>query len=372
MSKYVLSTILTVTLLVGWGCEQNKANAATTKAPPAPAVTSQPAAAPTEIQPAPLEVKKEPTGIEQQASPEPNTVKPIVIEPNTKAAPPAEPNTPKSAPAQTDPVKSQPAPSAANTAATRLCDKCTEFLSKYVSSNGIVDYKMLSHKKLELAKLLDQLRTTDRNEYNSWSDDEKLAFWINAYNIELTKIILDNYPIESNRMMRLFWPPNSIRHINGIWDEHKFIIMEEEFTLREIEQRFFKKEFSEPRLFLAISYASVSGSPLRNAAYCGENLSAHLDSQVKRFIASSLAYRIDRENNVVVLSSIFNPTWFGGQFIAKYGTDLKFKQQEPAVRAVLNFLTKYISPQDTSYLETGNYTIDYIRYDWTLNENAGQ
>ena len=112
--------------------------------------------------------------------------------------------------------------------------------------------------------------------------------------------------------------------------------------------------------------------PLRNEAYCGQNLSAQLDDQVKKFIAGSHAFKIDRENQIVSLSSILNPMWYGGQFVAKYGTDLKFKQQEPAVRAVLHFLTKYISQQDIDYLETGNYTIGYLRYDWTLNEGAGQ
>ena len=72
------------------------------------------------------------------------------------------------------------------------------------------------------------------------------------------------------------------------------------------------------------------------------------------------------------LSSIFNPTWYGRQFIDNYGTDLKFKQQTPEVRAVLNFLTKYISPQEVNFLETGNYTVEFMRYDWTLNERAGQ
>ena len=147
--------------------------------------------------------------------------------------------------------------------------------------------------------------------------------------------------------------------------------MEEEFTLRAIDQRYFQNEFSEPRVFLAISYASVSGAPLRNAAYSGENLSAQLDEQVKKFVANPNAFKIDRESQTVSLSSIFNPTWYGGQFVAKYGTDLKFKQQEPSVRSVLNFLSKYVSPQDTGYLETGNYTVEYIRYDWTLNENGG-
>jgi hypothetical protein len=219
-----------------------------------------------------------------------------------------------------------------------------------------------------LVALLDKFKELSRNDYNSWSKDDKLAFWINVYNLELIKIIMDNYPIESNRMLRLFWPPNSIKHIKGIWDGHKFIIMDEEFTLREIEQRFFQNEFGEPRVFFAMSYASISGVPLRNEAYCGQNLSAQLDDQVKKFIAGSHAFKIDRENQIVFLSSILTPTWYGGQFVAKYGTDLKFKQQEPTVRAVLHFLTKYISPQDTDYLETGNYTIEYLRYDWTLNE----
>jgi len=253
----------------------------------------------------------------------------------------------------------------------QLFEKCTEFLARYVNSDGMVDYKTLSRKKMELSKILEQFRILDRSEYTTWSNNDKLAFWINAYNIELVKIIQDNYPIESNRMLRLIWPPNSIRHIKGIWDERKFIIMDEEFTLKEIERRFFLIEPSEPSVFFGIYYASISGPPLRNEAYRGENLSSQLDSQVKTYIAGSNALKIDRENGIVYLSSIFNPTWYGNQFIPKYGTNFKFKQQETSVRAVLNFLTKYISPQEINYLETGNYTVEYMRYDWTLNEIGG-
>ncbi len=315
MNKYALSALLTVTVLAGWVCGEDKASA-----------MSKPAAT---------------AAAYEEANAQSQTTKPPAASADTNAG------------------------------AAQLCEKCNEFFKKYVNADGMVDYKALSRRKIEMGKLLELFKKQDRNEYNSWSNDEKLEFWINAYNLELIKIILDNYPIESNRMMRLFWPPNSIRHINGIWDEHKFIIMEEEFTLRAIDQRFFQNEFNDPRVFLAISYASVSGAPLRNAAYCGRNISAQLDDQAKKFISSPNGFRIDRENNIVHLSSIFNPTWYGGQFIAKYGTDLKFKRQEPAVRAVLNFLTKYISPQDASYLETANYTVEYIRYDWTLNESAG-
>jgi hypothetical protein len=374
MSKYVVFTaVLTIALLVGWGCEQKSANVATPPPPPAVAVAPQPATAPIAAEPNTVEVKPEPVKIEQPTPPEPNTQKAPATEQNVQAAKPAEPNNPqKVTPVENVTEQPKSTPLVASATAAQLCGKCTEFLGKYVSRDGMVDYKTLTRKKLELTALLDKFRELNRNDYNSWSKDDKLAFWINGYNLEFIKIIMENYPIESNRMLRLFWPPNSIRHIKGIWDEHKFIIMDEEFTLREIEQRFFQNEFGEPRVLFAMSYASISGVPLRNEAYCGQNLSAQLDDQVKKFIAGSHAFKIDRENQTVSLSSILNPTWYGGQFVAKYGTDLKFKQQEPAVRAVLHFLTKYIPLQDIDYLETGNYTIEYLRYDWTLNEGAGQ
>jgi hypothetical protein len=173
-------------------------------------------------------------------------------------------------------------------------------------------------------------------------------------------------------VLRLFWPPNSIQHIKGLWDQNKFIIMDEEFTLQEIDQRFFKKEFNDPRVFFAICYGTVSGLPLRNEAYCGPQLSTQLDEQVMSNLANGQAFRIDRENKAVLLSAVLKDTWNGRNFIDKYGTDLKFKQQTPEMRAVLNFLTHYLPAQDVDFLETGNYSVDFMSYDWTLNEQIGQ
>ena len=182
----VLTGILTVTLLVSWGCEQKSTNVAAPSNPPAAAVTPQPATAPAKaIEPNTVEVKPEPVKIEQAVQPEPNTPAAPVAEPTVQTAKPAEPNTqqavtPKPVQTETDSVKSQPTPPATNSTATHLFDQVTEFLKKYVNQDGMVDYKALSHKKMEMAKLLEQFRKLDRNEYNSWSKDDKLAFWING------------------------------------------------------------------------------------------------------------------------------------------------------------------------------------------------
>ena len=248
-------------------------------------------------------------------------------------------------------------------------DKCAGILKNYVDDKGMVDYKTLKRKKLELNHLLDEFAKLNPDVYNSWSKEDKIAFWLNAYNIKMLKIIIDNYPIQSQRILRVLWGPDSIRHIEGIWDKHKFTVMNEEFTLKEIEQRFFRKEFDEPRVFFAISYASLSSPPLRNEPYYGCRLYEQLDDQAKKFLSSPLAFRIDREKQIVHLSAIFHPTWYGEEFISKYGTDKKFKDQPPPLRAVLNLATNYISEQDLFFLERENYSVKYITYNWTLNDS---
>ncbi len=247
-------------------------------------------------------------------------------------------------------------------------DECAFIFKDFVSDKGTVDYKQLKRKKLELNKLFDDLRNFDPNEYKKWSKEDKMAFWINAYNLEMLRIIIDNYPIESTRILRVIWPPDSIRHISGIWDQYKFIVMNEEFTLHEIDQQFFREEFKEPRVFLAVTYASQSSPPLRDEPYYGYKLNEQLNDQAKKFLANPLAFKIDREKQKVYLSAVFEPSWYGQYFINKYGTDKKFKDQQPAVRAVLNFITGYISESDVRFLETANYSAEFMNYNWRLNE----
>ena len=249
-----------------------------------------------------------------------------------------------------------------------FADKCAFIFKEFVSDKGTVDYKQLKRKKPELNKLFDDLRNFDPNEYKKWSKEDKMAFWINVYNLEMLRIIVDNYPIESTRILRIIWPPDSIRHINGIWDQYKFIVMDEEFTLQEVDQRFFRGQFDEPRAFLALTYASQSSPLLRNEPYYGHKMNEQLNDQVKKFLANPLAFKIDRETQKVYLSAIFGPSWYGQYFVNKYETDKKFKNQQPAVSAVLNFITGYIPEPDVRYLETANYTVEFINYNWRLNE----
>jgi len=247
---------------------------------------------------------------------------------------------------------------------------CAPLLEEVVSEDGRVDYTKLKLKRPELRRILNAFARLERARYDSWPEEDKIAFWINAYNLQLLNIIQQNYPIQSTRVGRLLLGgPKSIRNISGIWDKYKFIIMDEQFTLSEIEKRIFKQNFTDPRIFLALSRASVDGPPLRREPYTGAKLSEQLDEQVRRFLSNRRAFRIDRATGEVYLSALFERTVYGSEFLQKYKTEKKFKNQPPAIRAVLNFVSRYVPPRDASFLEVGNYTVKFSKYDWTVNDN---
>ncbi len=254
--------------------------------------------------------------------------------------------------------------------ANTFLEKSAEFLKTYVNNKGLVDYREFRRKRFELNTLLEEFNKLDPNEYKHWSPEDKIAFWIDVYNLQKLKVVTDNYPIESSRILRVLWGPNDIRHIEGEISQYKFLVMDEEFTFKRIEDRFFKKEFHDPRIFLALTDACLSSPSLRNEPYYGDRLDEQLDDQAKKFISNPLAFRIDKDKEKVYLSALFEPGRFGKEFLEKYSINRKFKDFPPEERAVLNFICNYISNQDVAFLEVGNYTIHYMTYDWTINDSS--
>jgi len=323
--------------------------------PPEPNVPepNQPAVSTTPPEPNTTTLTPAEPNIPQPDTTEPNLAEPNILEPNLPRPTTPEPNLPPS------------------TSARTFHDKCAEILRNYVNDDGTVDYKNLRRHRLKLIRLLRDFDNLDPNEYNSWSQADKIAFWINVYNIKMLDIITENYPIKPiSRFHTVIWGPNSIRHIEGIWSRRKFMVMDEEFTLGEIEKRFFRKQFADPRILLALTRASLSSPPLRKEPYYGYKLDQQLDDQARKFLASPYAFKIDRQKGRVYLSALFQKTMYGTEFLKKYAIDRKFKDQQPTTRAVLNFISRYIRPEDASYLETGNYTVQFMRYDWTINDGS--
>lgn len=252
-------------------------------------------------------------------------------------------------------------------------EKCAHILTTYVDGAGFVDYQNLKRKRIELRDLLGEFKNLDAVEYKSWPKEDKIAFWINAYNVQLLNIIIENYPIESDALSRFFlWHPDSVRYIDrkvGGIEKQKFSIMNEEFTLERIETRFFHEQFNEPKAFFALFHGGRSGPPLLNKPYYGKTLYQQLENQIKRTLLYPQAFKINTDKRIVYLQAILQPrSWYGHYFLDKYRTDKWFKDQKPEVRAVLNFLTEYLTEQQVEYLKFQNYTVKFSPYNWILNE----
>ena len=218
-------------------------------------------------------------------------------------------------------------------------------LKKYVDAKGFVAYRSWKEKDLQaLEDYLQSISAADPRTFTS--DEERIAFWINAYNALTLRGILDFYPIDSirDKVSRLFG--------YNIWKDYQVVIAGEKRSLEEIEHKILRN-MSEPRIHFAIVCASIGCPRLRAEAYRGNHLDRQLDDQARDFLNDPLKARVDRQGRTVHLSKIFS--WFGED---SGGSD----------EAVLRFIAPYRPEGEGELLRGGKAKIRYLDYDWSLND----
>ncbi len=239
-------------------------------------------------------------------------------------------------------------------------------LAQFVNNNGLVDYRGLKQNRSRMENFSLSLERIGSESYAGWKKEEQIALWINAYNAFTLKAIVDHYPIESSFLASLRFPKNSIRQISGAWDKLLFSVMHEKVTLDQIEHRIIRQRFNEPRIHVALVCAAMGCPPLRDEPFVGSRLDAQLDDQSRRFLADPEKFFIDRNKGRVSLSPILE--WYGKDFLPTYATEKGFSGHDSVKRATLNFAAGYLGADDRAYLEDGDYEVEYLDYDWSLNE----
>jgi hypothetical protein len=242
-------------------------------------------------------------------------------------------------------------------------------LKKYVDANGMVNYKELKKDRGRLDAFVGSMATLKRKSYDKWKDEDKIAFWLNAYNGFTLKAIIDNYPIKSSFLMSRVYPKNSIRQIKGVWTKLKFNVMGNKLSLKHIEHEILRKEFDDPRIHVAMVCAAMGCPPLRNEPYEGKKLDVQLDDQSRKFLSDPLKFRVGKSG--LQLSPIFK--WFGEDFIKTYGSEKPYAGYEGKEGAVLKFIVKYLKEDQKKWLKyKQRQEIEYQGYDWTLNEQQAK
>ena len=205
----------------------------------------------------------------------------------------------------------------------------SSFLRKYVSEEGIVNYKAISENPSVLNPYLNEF--VKIHPKDSWSKNETLAYWINAYNAFTIKLIIDNYPVKS------------INDISQPWDKKFIPINGNLMSLNEIEHEILRK-MNEPRIHFAINCASVSCPKLLNEAYVADRLNEQLENAAKEFINSEQNQLISGN---IKISKIFK--WFKGDFENN--------------SSVIDFINQYATTKIDK-----NEKVGYLEYNWSLNE----
>jgi len=219
-------------------------------------------------------------------------------------------------------------------------EQFTALLKKHVNDNGMVNYKGFIADSVAFNKYLTLLENHHPNEKN-WSRDERLAYWINAYNAFTIRLIIRNYPVESIKDLG-----GGIYKVNTSWDI-KFIEIEgETYDLNNIEHSIIRKEFDEPRIHFAVVCAAMSCPKLRNEAFEAATLDAQLKAQAVHFFNSDLRNDISPDNPKV--SKLMK--WYSGDFDG-HAKDI----------------TAYINKYSKVKINDG-VSLDYLDYDWSLNE----
>jgi hypothetical protein len=212
-------------------------------------------------------------------------------------------------------------------------------VQKYVSEEGNVNYKGFIADSTKLNKYLALLSANHPNE-KFWTKEERLAYWINAYNAFTVKLIVDNYPVPSIKDIK-----NGIPFVNTVWDI-KFIHIEDAtYDLNNIEHGIIRPKFNEPRIHFAVNCASQSCPKLANYAFTADKLDEQLDQAARSFINGSDKNQISKDE--AKLSKIFS--WYGGDF--KKNSSL------------IEFINQYSDVKINAKAD-----IDYLDYDWSLNE----
>ena len=205
-----------------------------------------------------------------------------------------------------------------------------DLLTANVTAAGNVDYEGFRKNRTALRNYITALGSNMPTP--SWTQNDRLAYWMNAYNAMTIDLILRNLPLKS------------IKDIDKPWNQRLWKLGEKWYNLDEIEHKILRK-MNDARIHFGINCASFSCPPLLNEAFTSAKVDDQLDFLAKQFVNDTQRNSISATN--IKVSKIF--TWFAKDF----------KQDG----SLIDFLNKY----SNTTIHT-NAKKSYKDYDWSLNQ----
>ncbi|MGH9389219.1 MAG: DUF547 domain-containing protein, partial [Vicinamibacteria bacterium] len=249
-------------------------------------------------------------------------------------------------------------------------------LHKY-NHAGLIDYGALKRDRGALDSYLASLASLSAKALERAPMGEAIAFYLNAYNAIMIDIVLRHYPIEKKTFLS-FYPAQSVRQIDGVFDGIRTRVAGRELTLDDIEHRCLRREFKEPRIHFALVCAARGCPALAQEAYRGAVLGEQLDSAASRFFRDRSKNRFDEASRRVEVSSILR--WYGDDFRGAKGLApfRSYPEPEASILSIFAAFDPEFAAAAAVSGVAGNeppsplrpWKVEYLDYDWTLNDYA--
>lgn len=202
------------------------------------------------------------------------------------------------------------------------------FLKKHVSNKGVVDYDKILKDMKEINAIASNFSKISPNK--SWSEAEVKTYWINVYNVNIIRLLTQNYPIKSINYIR---EPFQVKFIE--YDGEKISL---DFIEHDI-----LRPLNDPRIHFALHSTAISSPLLKGTAYYANTIDYDLDVATSNFINDGTKNTIGTAT--CQLSKVFE--WYFTDFIGPI--------------TIVQFINKYSNTKITD-----DTKLTFSEFDWNL------
>lgn len=209
--------------------------------------------------------------------------------------------------------------------------KVNTFLNKY-TMDGMVSYDKINKSLQEIEPIYQNIGAMD---LSNATDNEKMAFYINAYNMIVIYQVAKYYPLKSALDQ------------SGFFDKVKHKVAGEMLTLNALEIIKLLRQYKDPKFHFALACAAKGCPKLASFAYLPDQLQKQLTERTKLSLNNDYFIRVDDQKKKVNISMIFK--W--------YQKDFTMDGQ-----SIIKFINTYRGKKIPE-----SYQLDHYTYDWSLN-----
>lgn len=216
-------------------------------------------------------------------------------------------------------------------------------LKKYVNEQGLVAYEKWKNDAADMKALDAFLDAYAPAPARPAKGAEEIAALINTYNAFTIRWILQNHPTES------------IRALEDSFDGARWKMGGRTVSLDEIEHKNLRPLIGW-KVHATIVCAARSCPPLQREAFTAENLDVLIEQSYLAWLGREDLNRFEPAANRATVSPIFK--WFKGDFTGD--------------GELSKVLRRYAPERFRAFLEKPGAKIEYLDYNWGLNDQSGQ